>query len=239
MNGPFRNRSGGFNYRVVIVLSLQQLSKRYETPGGSCKALSDVSLEIGAGQFVAISGKSGSGKSTLLNLMGGIDRPSSGEVLVGGTALRSMSEGALSKWRGGSIGFVFQFFQLIPTLTALENVMLPMDFRRTIGLGERRKRALELLERVGVADQQGKLPVTLSGGQQQRVAVARALANDPPVILADEPTGNLDSHTGAAILQLFARLAAEGKTVVIVTHERDLAGVIDRSIELADGRVAP
>ena len=152
-------------------------------------------------------------------------------------ALGVMSEGALSRWRGGNIGFVFQFFQLIPTLTAVENVMLPMDFRRTIGVGDRRRRALELLERVGVVDQASKLPVTLSGGQQQRVAVARALANDPPVILADEPTGNLDSHTGGAILQLFAELAAGGKTVVIVTHERDLAALIDRSIELVDGAV--
>jgi putative ABC transport system ATP-binding protein len=237
MNSPFRICSGPVNYRALIVISLQQLAKRYETPGGSCAALTDVSLKIEAGEFVAISGKSGSGKSTLLNMMGGIDRPSSGEVVVGGAALRTMSEGHLSRWRGGSIGFVFQFFQLIPTLTAIENVMLPMDFRRTIGASERRKRALELLDRVGVADQAQKLPLTLSGGQQQRVAVARALANDPPVLLADEPTGNLDSHTGGAILQLFANLAAEGKTVVIVTHERDLAGLIDRSIELADGRL--
>jgi putative ABC transport system ATP-binding protein len=219
------------------VISLQHLSKAYKTPAGACKALEDVTLEIGAGEFVAISGKSGSGKSTLLNMAGGIDRPSSGSIAIGGAAIESMSERDLARWRGGAIGFVFQFFQLLPTLTAVENVMLPMDFRRAIQARHRRKRAIELLDSVGVADQAGKLPATLSGGQQQRVAIARALANDPPVILADEPTGNLDSYTGASILRLFARLAAEGKTVVIVTHERDLAGLIDRSIELADGMV--
>jgi putative ABC transport system ATP-binding protein len=220
------------------VISLQQLQKSYDTPGGSCKALVDVSLEIRPGEFVAISGKSGSGKSTLLNMMGGIDRASSGNIHVAGAALQGMSEGALSRWRGGSIGFVFQFFQLIPTLTAVENIMLPMDFRRVIGAGQRRARAMDLLDRVGITDQATKLPATLSGGQQQRVAIARALANDPPVILADEPTGNLDSHAGASILHLFADLAAAGKTVVIVTHERDLAGLIDRSVELVDGMVS-
>jgi putative ABC transport system ATP-binding protein len=221
------------------VIFLQHLSKSYETPAGSCKALEDVTLEIGAGEFVAISGKSGSGKSTLLNMLGGIDRPSAGCVVVAGASLQGMSEGKLSRWRGRSIGFVFQFFQLLPTLSAVENVMLPMDFRRVIQPHQRRKRALELLDRVGVADQAAKLPATLSGGQQQRVAIARALANDPPVILADEPTGNLDSHTGAIILRLFGGLAAAGKTVIIVTHARDLAGPIDRSVELTDGMVTP
>jgi putative ABC transport system ATP-binding protein len=220
------------------VISLQHLTKSYETPAGSCKALEDVTLDIAAGEFVAISGKSGSGKSTLLNMVGGIDRPSAGCVVVGGASIQGMSETELSRWRGRSIGFVFQFFQLLPTLTAVENVMLPMDFRRVIQPRERRKRAIDLLDRVGVADQAAKLPATLSGGQQQRVAIARALANDPPVILADEPTGNLDSHTSAAILHLFSDLAQTGKTVVIVTHERDLAGLIDRGIELTDGMVA-
>jgi putative ABC transport system ATP-binding protein len=196
-----------------------------------------VSLEIGAGEFVAISGKSGSGKSTLLNMAGGIDRPSSGSVTIGGTSIQGMSESDLAEWRGRNIGFVFQFFQLLPTLTAVENVMLPMDFRKVIPVRKRRSRALELLDSVGVADQAGKLPATLSGGQQQRVAIARALANDPPVILADEPTGNLDSQTGAAILSLFGKLAGDGRTVIIVTHEHDLAGLIDRSVELADGMV--
>jgi putative ABC transport system ATP-binding protein len=219
------------------MISLQQLSKSYDTPAGKFSALVDVDLEIGAGEFVAISGKSGSGKSTLLNMLGGIDRPSSGSVSIGGAALQSMSETGLAAWRCRTVGFVFQFFQLLPTLTALENVMLPMDFRQAVPRSQRRKRALELLDAVAIADQAAKLPATLSGGQQQRVAIARALANDPCVILADEPTGNLDSQTSAAIIRLFARLAAEGRTVVVVTHEIGLSGLVDRTIELADGSI--
>jgi putative ABC transport system ATP-binding protein len=220
-----------------IVIRIQHLKKSYETPAGAFEALRDISLEIGPGEFVAINGKSGSGKSTLLNMLGGIDRPSSGSVVVGGTAIEAMSETRLCQWRGQNVGFVFQFFQLLPTLTAAENVMLPMDFRKSLPVQQRLSRALDLLDGVGVADQAGKLPATLSGGQQQRVAIARALANDPPVILADEPTGNLDSQTGAAIMRLFARLAADGRTVVVVTHERELSGLIDRGVELADGSV--
>jgi putative ABC transport system ATP-binding protein len=219
------------------MISLQRVSKSYDTPAGPFRAVQDIDLEIGAGEFVTITGKSGSGKSTLLNMLGGIDRPSSGSVKVSGRAIENMHENQLAVWRGRTVGFVFQFFQLLPTLTAAENVMLPMDFARTLPAGQRRARALELLDTVGVADQQDKLPASLSGGQQQRVAIARALANDPPVILADEPTGNLDSHTGAAIFQLFALLASRGKTVVVVTHERDFVGLIDRSVELADGVV--
>jgi putative ABC transport system ATP-binding protein len=219
------------------MISLQRVTKSYDTPTGPFLAIQDIDIEIGAGEFVSITGKSGSGKSTLLNMLGGIDRPSSGSVTVGGTAIGNMHENRLAAWRGRTVGFVFQFFQLLPTLTAAENVMLPMDFARTLAARQRRARALELLDTVGVMDQQDKLPASLSGGQQQRVAIARALANDPPVILADEPTGNLDSQTGAAILRLFGTLAARGKTVVVVTHERDLTGIIDRRVELADGVV--
>jgi putative ABC transport system ATP-binding protein len=219
------------------MISLQHLTKLYQTPAGSFAALKDVSLEIGTGEFVAVSGKSGSGKSTLLNMLGGIDRSSSGTVTVDGAVLDKMSERSLARWRGRSVGFVFQFFQLLPTLTAVENVMLPMDFQGVIPAGRRRARAIELLDAVGISDQARKLPSALSGGQQQRVAIARALANDPPVILADEPTGNLDSDSGAAILSLFAKLASAGKTVVLVTHERGLAGLTSRRVELADGRV--
>jgi len=219
------------------MISLQRVTKSYDTPAGPFTAVRDIDLEIAAGEFVAITGKSGSGKSTLLNMLGGIDRPSAGSVVVGGRAIGDMHENRLATWRGRSVGFVFQFFQLLPTLTAAENVMLPMDFARTLPTGQRRARALELLDTVGVLDQQDKLPASLSGGQQQRVAIARALANDPPVILADEPTGNLDSQTGASIFRLFGLLAARGKTVVVVTHERDFAGLIDRSVELADGVV--
>jgi putative ABC transport system ATP-binding protein len=199
--------------------------------------LRDIDLEIRAGEFVAPIGKSGSGKSTLLNLIGGIDRPSQGKVMVAGTAVHETSENALASWRGKTVGVVFQFFQLLPTLTIAENVMLPMDFYNARPARQRRPRALELLDLVGIADQADKLPSALSGGQQQRAAIARALANDPPIIIADEPTGNLDSETARAVLDLFRKLLDLGTTVVIATHERDISG-IDRTVELVDGRVA-
>ena len=186
---------------------------------------------------MAVVGRSGSGKSTLLNMVAGIDRPSSGSVSVGGTSIQGLSHDRLAVWRGRSVGIVFQFFQLLPTLTAVENVMLPMDFAGTYPAAERRRRALELLARVDVPEQADKLPATLSGGQQQRVAIARALANDPPLILADEPTGNLDSATGADIFTLLAELSAAGKTVVVVTHERGALNGGARIVTLADGRV--
>ncbi|MBK5254971.1 MAG: ABC transporter ATP-binding protein [Vicinamibacteria bacterium] len=220
-----------------MLIELQSLNKTYKTEAGSFSALRGVDLTIGAGEFVAVVGKSGSGKSTLLNLVGGIDRPTSGSVSVGGTAIQGMSENDLAIWRGGNVGLVFQFFQLLPTLTVLENVMLPMDFRGTLPPADRRPRALSLLDRVGVVEQANKLPQALSGGQQQRVAIARALANDPPVILADEPTGNLDSATAKDVLGLFRGLASAGTTVIIATHERDIASVIDRTVHLVDGVV--
>jgi putative ABC transport system ATP-binding protein len=219
------------------MISIERLSKTFETPAGEFWALQDIDLEIGGGEFVAIAGKSGSGKSTLLNMLGGIDHPSSGRLVIGGTTLNSLSAQQLTAWRGRTVGFVFQFFQLLPTLTAVENVMLPMDFSSQLPASRRRQRALDLLDRVGVAPQAGKLPSALSGGEQQRVAIARALANDPPVVLADEPTGNLDSHTASAVLTLFRGMASEGTTVVIATHERDIARLIDRSVELADGHL--
>ena len=221
------------------MISLNQVSKTYETPAGKFSALKDIDLEIDPGQFVGIVGKSGSGKSTLLNMVAGIDRPSSGSVAVAGTEIQSLSENKLASWRGKNVGFVFQFFQLLPTLTAAENVMLPMDFAKNIALRERRKRAIELLERVGVGSHADKLPATLSGGEQQRVAIARALANEPPLVLADEPTGNLDSVTATAILDLFRDMANQGTTVVIATHEADIARVIDRRIEISDGKIHP
>ncbi len=219
------------------MISLQRVTKTYQTPAGDFSALRGIDLEIQAGGFVAIVGKSGSGKSTLLNILGGIDHPSSGSVTVGGAAIQDLTENQLAAWRGRKVGFVFQFFQLLPTLTSAENVMLPMDFCRTFPPRERRKRALDLLDRVGVAQQADKLPSSLSGGEQQRVAIARALANDPPVILADEPTGNLDSVTARAVLELLRKMASSGVTVVIATHERDIAGLIDRKIEVADGMI--
>jgi putative ABC transport system ATP-binding protein len=217
------------------MIKLQGLTKTYYTPAGDYPALRGIDLQIAAGEFVAIAGKSGSGKSTLLNMVGGIDCPSSGSVEVGGTAIHDLGENRLAGWRGRNVGFVFQFFQLLPTLTIAENVMLPMDFCRTFPVRERRKRALALLDRVGIAAHRDKLPSALSGGEQQRAAIARALANDPPVILADEPTGNLDSVTASVVLGLFQQMAGTGKTVVIATHERDIAGLVNRRIEVADG----
>jgi putative ABC transport system ATP-binding protein len=222
-----------------MIICLRHLTKTYQTPAGAFSALRGIDLEIGAGEFVAIVGKSGSGKSTLLNMVGGIDRPSSGSVTVGGAAVQNLTEGQLSAWRGRTVGFVFQFFQLLPTLTVAENLMLPMDFLGTLPPRERRTRALDLLGRVELVDQADKLPSSLSGGQQQRVAIARALANGPPVVLADEPTGNLDSVTARIVLDLFRKMADSGTTVVIATHEWDIARVIDRTIEIADGGIVP
>jgi putative ABC transport system ATP-binding protein len=221
------------------LIELRKVEKEYSTPAGSFPALRGVDLEISAGEFVALVGKSGSGKSTLLNLIGGLDRPTLGEVFVAGAAVHQVAEKSLAQWRGKTVGVVFQFFQLLPTLTIAENVMLPMDFCNTRPARERRSYALGLLEQMGIAEQADKLPATLSGGQQQRAAIARALANDPPIIIADEPTGNLDSETSANVLNLLRGLADKGTTVVIATHERDIAGVIDRRVELVDGAVTP
>jgi putative ABC transport system ATP-binding protein len=219
------------------LIALRNVTRNYAAGTGTFTALDDVSLEVERGEFVVVVGQSGSGKSTLMNVLSGVDRPSSGEVFVDGVAVHALSERETSAWRGRAVGIVFQFFQLLPTLTAAENVMLPMDFCGTWARGERRQRSLALLERLGVADQANKLPSTLSGGQQQRVAIARALANAPAVLLADEPTGNLDSKTAESILQLFAALVGEGQTVVMVTHETGARHYASRTITLGDGRV--
>src|SRR5690606_23117197 len=205
------------------LIELSHVSKSYPVASGSFLALNNISLTIESRQLIAITGKSGSGKSTLLNIITGIDRPTEGAVTISGIRVDRLSESELASWRGKNVGVVFQFFQLLPTLTILENVMLPMDFCNTYPKKDRRERALALLEMVNIKEQADKFPATLSGGQQQRVAIARALANDPPLIVADEPTGNLDSHTATAIFELFARLAKAGKTVVVVTHEREFA----------------
>ena len=219
------------------VIQVRDVVKAYPLGAGEFVAINHLSLDIAQGEFVAVVGRSGSGKTTLLNLLAGIDRPTSGTVRVAGADLGSLSESGLAAWRGRNVGLVFQFFQLLPTLTVLENVLLPMDFAKMIPVGERGDRAQHLLERVGVGDQADKLPATLSGGQQQRAAIARALANDPPVLLADEPTGNLDSATADAVLELFAGLNADGRTIVVVTHERDIRAIVGREVTLVDGRV--
>jgi ABC-type lipoprotein export system ATPase subunit len=224
-------------YAPESLIKLNTVVKAYKTDAGDFLALKGVNLTIGTGEFVGVIGKSGSGKSTLINMIAGIDRPTKGEIFIGGTPIHKLSEGKMAKWRGRNLGIVFQFFQLLPMLTVAENVMLPMDFCNFMGAGERRRRALSLLEQVGVAQQANKLPNMLSGGEQQRVAIARALANDPPIILADEPTGNLDSKTAEMVFRLFEALVDEGKTILMVTHDHDLAQRVERTIIIADGEI--
>ncbi|MCJ7435364.1 MAG: ABC transporter ATP-binding protein [Anaerolineales bacterium] len=217
------------------LIDLNTVTKAYQTDAGLFMALKGIDLHINAGEFVAIVGKSGSGKTTLINMITGLDRPTDGEILVGGEKVEKLGENQLAIWRGRNIGVVFQFFQLLPTLTTLENVMLPMDFCATPAFGERKDRAFELLRLMEIEEQANKLPAKLSGGQQQRVAIARALATDPPILAADEPTGNLDSKTAAAVFSLFERLTSLGKTVLMVTHDPDLARRAGRQLHIADG----
>jgi putative ABC transport system ATP-binding protein len=219
------------------LIELREVAKTYQTGAGGVTVLKDVNLRIREGEFVGVVGPSGSGKSTLLNMITGIDRPTSGEVYVGGQAVHRLNENQLARWRGKNVGVIFQFFQLLPTLTILENVMLPMDFCNVYKRRQRKKVAMNLLEQVGIPDQADKLPNALSGGQQQRAAIARALANDPPVVVADEPTGNLDTQTAAEMFALFDRLVDEGKTLLVVTHDRDLSQQMRRVIHLVDGRI--
>jgi putative ABC transport system ATP-binding protein len=217
-----------------IVISLTNVQKAYQAGRREVRALANIDLEIERGEWVAILGPSGCGKSTLLNLLSGIDRPSSGTVTVMGSELTTMSEEQIARWRGRSIGIVFQFFQLMPTLTAFENVVLPMQInsrRRTSA------RARELLDRVGIEDLAGNFPNELSGGEQQRVAIARALANDPPILLADEPTGNLDSASGHLVLELLEETWREGATLILVTHDANVATFASRVITMRDGSI--
>jgi len=220
-----------------MVIRLKNVTKTYGEKNTQVTALNHVNLTIGKGEFAAVIGKSGSGKSTLLNMITGIDKPTSGTVEILGENIHRFRRSRLAKWRGKNIGIVFQFFQLMPTLTALENIMLPMDFCRTYTRQKQMERAFELLQQVGMADAARKFPAEISGGEQQRVAIARALANDPPIIVADEPTGSLDSKTADQIIFLFEQLAARGKTVVIVTHDHTLAERADRLITVVDGKV--
>jgi ABC-type lipoprotein export system ATPase subunit len=228
---------GEGNHPAEHLISLSNIIKAYKTEAGDFIALRDVNLTIGNGEFVAVIGKSGSGKSTLINMIAGIDRPTAGEVYIAGISIRSLNESKMAKLRGHSLGIVFQFFQLLPLLTAAENIMLPMDFCNIYSRQERRKRAIHLLDLVGLARHADKLPSMLSGGEQQRVAIARALANDPPIILADEPTGNLDSKTSEVVFQVFEELVTSGKTILMVTHDNDLAKRAKRTIHIADGEI--
>ncbi len=219
------------------IIQLSHVHKAYTLGQIEQPVLHDICLTINAGEFVAIVGPSGNGKSTLLNLLTGIDRPCRGEVLVNGSALHRLREEQLSKWRGSHVGIVFQFFQLLPSLNLLQNILLPMDFVGTLPKRERLQRARYLLDLVGLSAQAKQLPSQVSGGQQQRAAIARALANDPALIVADEPTGNLDSATADAVFALFATLQQQGKTLVIVTHNEELAQTASRRIAIHDGRI--
>ncbi|WP_094604129.1 putative ABC transporter ATP-binding protein YknY [Sporomusa silvacetica DSM 10669] len=222
---------------TAAAVELVAVRKTYITEAGDFEALKGIHLQVTAGEFVAVVGKSGSGKSTLINMITGIDRPTDGEVWVAGMPVHMLTENQIAIWRGRTVGVVFQFFQLIPTLTVLENVMLPMDFCGMYDRTKRPERARKLLDLVGVGEQAHKLPANLSGGQQQRVAIARSLANDPPLLVADEPTGNLDSRTATAVIDLFKELAASGKTIVMVTHDNDLACRSGRIVTVYDGQI--
>ncbi len=222
----------------IPLIFLNHVSKHFRVGARDTTILDDITLKISQAEFVAIVGPSGSGKSTLLNMITGIDRPSAGAVIVAGQSLNDMSENRLAKWRGVYIGIVFQFFQLLPALSLRHNVILPMDFAGKYPPSERADRAMSLLETVGLADQADKLPAMVSGGQQQRAAIARALANDPPLIVTDEPTGNLDSHSADVVSDLFAQLVEKGKTVLMVTHDRGRAHQAPRMIDIRDGEIA-
>ena len=219
------------------IIQLKNVYKAYTLGQIKQAVLHDISLSVATGEFVAIVGASGNGKSTLLNLLTGIDRPCEGEVIVSGSALHRLSEEKLSRWRGSNIGIVFQFFQLLPSLTLLQNILLPMDFIGTLPKKQRLERAKYLLDLVGLSAQAQQLPSQVSGGQQQRAAIARALANDPALIVADEPTGNLDIATADTVFELFAQLQQQGKTLVMVTHNEDLAQSVSRRIVIHAGRI--
>ncbi len=219
------------------LLRLVNIQKAYHTPAGEFWALRGISLEVQAGQFVGIFGKSGAGKTTLINSISGVTHVSSGEVWVDGVAVHSLNESALAHWRGLSVGVVYQSFQLLPHLTLLENVILPMDFCGRFHPRRSPQRALELLRLVELEEHAHKLPAAVSGGQQQRAAIARALANDPPLILADEPTGRLDSVTAETVIRAFERLVQQGKTILMVTHDRSLAPRCASVWTIADGQV--
>jgi putative ABC transport system ATP-binding protein len=221
----------------LSIIQVADLVKSYPVGGANLTILRGISFDVRMGEFVTIVGPSGNGKSTLLNMITGIDRPTSGEIIVTGRDVGQMSENQLAAWRGQNIGIVFQFFQMLPSLSLLQNIILPMDFARKYPSRERRERAMQLLETVGLADQAGKLPGMVSGGQQQRAAIARALANDPQLLVADEPTGNLDTRNAQDVFDLFSKLVEAGKTLVIVTHDKELARRVPRVVEIIDGKI--
>lgn len=218
-------------------INVNHLQKTYHTPAGNFPALKGISFEIQAGKFAVVTGKSGAGKSTLVNMLTGVDTLTSGEIMIGGKAIQTFNEDQMALWRGLNVGVIYQSFQLLPKLTILENILIPMDFCDLYVPGKSQEWAMELLEKVELADQAHKFPSTLSGGQQQRAAIARALANNPPLIVADEPTGNLDTNTAEVIFSLFAKLVADGKTVFMVTHDESLAARAEQVLYIQDGEL--
>jgi putative ABC transport system ATP-binding protein len=219
------------------IVDLRHVVKTYQGLSGGVPALKRIDLQVQTGEYLTVTGKSGSGKTTLVNMITGLDRTTSGEIWVAGTAVHKMGAEKAAKWRGQHVGVVFQFFELLPTLTVLQNVMLPMDFAGRYSLRQRRERAMLLLEQMEISEHAHKLPSAVSGGQQQRVAVARAMANDPPILVADEPTGSLDSVTAQSVVGVLEALLEQGKTIVLVTHDRDIAGRGTRTITLSDGEI--
>jgi putative ABC transport system ATP-binding protein len=230
-------KPNGANGNNGPLVNVKDVVKSFPVGGQTVTILKSICLEVGTGEFVAVVGPSGNGKSTLLNMITGIDRPSAGEVIVTGREVHRMSENQLAAWRGQHVGIIFQFFQMLPALSLLQNVILPMDFAHKYSQRERRERAMDLLESMGLGDQAHKLPGMVSGGQQQRAAIARALANDPELIVADEPTGNLDTRTATEMFDMFTKLVAGGKTMIMVTHDKELSRRVPRVVEIIDGRI--
>jgi putative ABC transport system ATP-binding protein len=233
----YAQQSGRPSLNSSPIIKLRQVAKIYHGLGGRVEALKGIDLTVQPGEFLVVTGKSGSGKTTLVNMIAGLDRSNSGEIWVNGTPLHKLGMESVARWRGREVGVVFQTFELLPTLTVLQNVMLPMDFAHRYSIREQRKRSMELLEQVGIAEHAYKLPTAVSGGQQQRVAIARSMANDPFLLVADEPTGSLDSSTSASILNVFQELVNQGKTVILVTHDKDIERHASRSIILLDGKI--
>jgi putative ABC transport system ATP-binding protein len=231
------NGHGGQTNGNGQIVQVKNVVKSFWVGGGEITILKGISFDVKKGEFVSIVGPSGNGKSTLLNMITGIDRPTDGQVVVTGREITRMSENQLAAWRGEYVGIIFQFFQMLPALSLLQNVILPMDFANKYSAHERRERAMSLLETVSLADQAHKRPSMVSGGQQQRAAIARALATDPPLLVADEPTGNLDTRTATDIFDLFGELVTQGKTMVMVTHDIELARRVPRIVEIVDGRI--
>jgi putative ABC transport system ATP-binding protein len=233
----FGFKSNGKSQGDGPLIDLRQVVKRYQGLAGGVVALKGIDLQVNEGEFLVVTGKSGAGKTTLVNMITGLDRSTAGEIWVSGTPVHRMGPERAARWRGRTVGVVFQSFELLPTLTVLQNVTLPMDFASRYSIRRRREWAMHLLEQMDIAAHARKLPSAVSGGQQQRIAIARAMANDPPILVADEPTGSLDSATAGAVLRVFEDLVGQGKTIVLVTHDEDIAERATRTITLSDGEI--